>query len=312
MARSARGQPVVRLGAVVDVVTVPARSPAEARPGRRATDPAVVRPVPRATRQLRHAIVLGAGHAGRAEPPEVGVRPDQRPAADRTEAHSPSRPGAWVAGAVLVVLVFVLALAARTGAYTTPAPSPAAEATTVAPAPATQAPPTAAPTGTAEEVEAPLPTNPVAGWLALVLVLLVLAVLAVALVRQVVRHLPRRLPDRATGASTAGAAAPRPLTEAVDRALRAVEHPAAREAVVRAWLLLGEAAAAAGSPAHPAETAAEYAERLAAEHRLPRPALYRLAELYRSARFSEHPVEETERDDARRVLTELRTALAAR
>jgi len=237
------------------------------------------------------------------------VRPDERPAAGLTPA---SRAAAWMAGGVLVVLVLVLSLAAQSGPYTVPVPSGAAEPTTATPRPTTQAAPTTAPTETAQQTEAPLPANPVVGRFALVLVLLVLAVVALAVVRQVVRHLPRRLPDRATGAGTVERAPPRPLTEGVDRALLAVEHPAAREAVVRAWLLLGEAAAAAGSPAHPAETATEYADRLALEHQLSRPALYRLAELYRVARFSEHPVGEAERDDARRALTELRSALVAR
>jgi len=237
------------------------------------------------------------------------VRSEEHPAA---RAPSAPRAATWVAGAVLVVLVFVLALAAQSGRYTSPAPSGTAEPTTTTPLPTTQAASTPTPIETAQQTEAQLPDNPVVGRLALVLVLLVLAVVTVAVIRQVVRHLPRRLPDRATGAGTAGTAPARPLTEAVDRALLAVEHPAAREAVVRAWLLLGEAAAAAGSPARPAETAAEYADRLAVEHQLSRPALYQLAELYRAARFSEHPVGEAERDDARRVLTELRTALVAR
>jgi hypothetical protein len=67
------------------------------------------------------------------------------------------------------------------------------------------------------------------------------------------------------------------LPSAVHRALDVVnDQPAAREAVVRAWLLLGEAAAAAGTPARPAETAGEYARRLAVAHDLPPASVERL------------------------------------
>jgi hypothetical protein len=100
------------------------------------------------------------------------------------------------------------------------------------------------------------------------------------------------------------------LPQAVDRALQAVEVADAREAVIQAWLLLGAAAAAAGTPARPAETAEEYGRRLAAVHGLPAPPLRRLAELYREARFSAHPVRPEQRDQARRELETLRAALA--
>ncbi len=209
------------------------------------------------------------------------------------------------------MLLFVLGLAARGGPYTAPRPTDAAEPT-VAPAPTEGTPPAVPIEPGAPQTEPPLASDPIAGQVALVLVLLVGAVLLALGVRLLVRHLPRRLPTRRTAAGPAEVAAPAPLAGAVDRALLAVTHPAAREAVVRAWLLLGEAAAAAGSPASPAETATEYADRLAAEHRLSRSALHELAELYRAARFSEHPVGEAQRADARRVLTELRAELVSR
>ena len=216
------------------------------------------------------------------------------------------------AGALLLAALFVLGLAARGGSYTAPT------------APRTTTPPTMRLPTAAPLTPPPLPTpstpppdlspgNPLVGRVLLVLLLVGALVLTALAVRAVLRRLPRRLPERAAGSAPGTAASARPeLTTAVERALRAVEQPAARDAVVQAWLLLGEAAAAAGTPALPAETAAEYAERLTVAHRLPATALHHLAELYRVARFSEHPVGEAERDDARRVLTELRTGLAAR
>ena len=100
------------------------------------------------------------------------------------------------------------------------------------------------------------------------------------------------------------------LPGAVERALDAVEDPDAREAVVQAWLLLGRAAAETGTAPRPAETAAEYARRLAAERGLPAGAVAALAELYREARFSTHEVLPEQRDRAREHLLALRSALA--
>src|SRR4051812_28961445 len=103
----------------------------------------------------------------------------------------------------------------------------------------------------------------------------------------------------------------RVLPDAVQVALREVtDQPDAREAVVRAWLLLGEAAATAGTARRPAESAREYARRLADAHRLPAPALERLAGLYREARFSDHEMHPEQRELARRELFALQTALA--
>jgi hypothetical protein len=98
----------------------------------------------------------------------------------------------------------------------------------------------------------------------------------------------------------------------VERALDAVEDPDAREAVVQAWLLLGRAAAETGTAPRAAETAAEYARRLAAERGLPAGAVAALAELYREARFSTHEVRPEQRDRAREHLLALRAALAER
>ena len=252
----------------------------------------------------RRAIVHGTGRGG-AHRTVLGVGVRQVPRSALVPA---------AAGAVLLAALFLLGLAARGGPYTAPAasrPTPPPPTTTPLPTITPPPPPPAAtPSTPPPEVH---PGNPLVGQVLLVLVLLVLALLVVLVVRQVLRHLPRRLPDRATGSAPAGSDPARPqLTTAVERALRAVEQPAARDAVVQAWLLLGAAAAAAGTPAMPAETAAEYAGRLARVHRLPGPALHHLAELYRVARFSEHPVGEPERDDARRVLTELRAGLEVR
>jgi hypothetical protein len=219
--------------------------------------------------------------------------------------------------AVVVVLLLVAlgTLAARSDAWVPPgsARDPAAVSS-----------PSAAPT-TAPASLPPVPPAPPVdavsnGWLVLVvlvavvlllLLLIGLVALAVATGRISWR---RRVPgERAAGlGQEPGAANPSdPLSPAVQRALtEVIDQPDAREAVVRAWLLLGEAAAAAGTARRPAETAGEYAERLAAAHDLPRTSVERLATLYREARFSHHTVVAEQRDAARTELLALQAALA--
>jgi hypothetical protein len=221
-------------------------------------------------------------------------------------------PVALLAVAVLAVLALAGA-AARSGSYAPelpPAPTRSA-APTPAPAPPAESAPTssAAPTPSAP----PEPVNPVTGRIVLVLVLLFAAAGLVVLVVLAVRHRPRlqRRPPDAAVLPSAGDPAASALPDAVDRALAAVEQPDAREAVVQAWLLLGAAAAEAGTPSGPAETATEYAERLARAHTLPPTSVHRLAALYREARFSGHPVRDDQRDEARAQLTALRAALSS-
>ena len=196
------------------------------------------------------------------------------------------RRPAVVAVLGLRVVLVVAGVAPREGSYTAPLPTTAAQPT--------------APTA--------LPPSPVLGQVLLVLVLL----LAVAAAGRLITSLVRTTRDLArTGAlSPPRAAGMRSaLAPAAEAALRAVEQPDAREAVVRSWLLLGDAAAAAGLPVRPAETAAEYAARVVTELDVPGPELDRLADLYREARFSQHEVGERQRAEARELLRRLRDRL---
>lgn len=213
---------------------------------------------------------------------------------------------AAVLTALAVVLVLALAgLATHSGRWTAELPRTAAP--TAAP-PAPLRTPPVAPTRPAERTDAPFQGDLEVGIPALVVVGLLLLLSLVGLV-MLVRRIPRwhrgpKAADVAVG--PAGTALP----DAVERALEVIEDPDAREAVIRAWLLLGAAAAEAGTPARPAETAAEYARRLAAAHDLPVPSLERLAALYREARFSDHEVRPGQREQAREELHRLRAALA--
>jgi Domain of unknown function (DUF4129) len=150
-----------------------------------------------------------------------------------------------------------------------------------------------------------LPPSPLAGYVVLGFLTVVGAAAAGLLGRSLWEHrlaLRRRRPPPSPPAREAADALARAARAAVTEV---VAHPVAREAVVRSWLLLGAAAAEAGLPARDAETAGEYARRLAVRIGLPGPELDRLAELYREARFSDHEVGEHQRGEARRLLTEL-------
>ena len=82
-----------------------------------------------------------------------------------------------------------------------------------------------------------------------------------------------------------------------------------RNAIVRCWLRLEEAVADAGVPPDPAETSAELTERVLTQRTVDPGAIRELAALYREARFSEHPIDETKRAGALRALDRLHAEL---
>ena len=217
---------------------------------------------------------------------------------------------AAVLGPLAVLLV--AGVAAREGGYTARLPPGAAATTTAAATPSRPggvAFPSAAATTTPPE-QPGLPPSQVLGRVLLIILSLALLTGGTVLVMSLVRsttELARR--GALTPPKTAGTAVRDALPPATEQALIAIEQPDAREAVVRSWLLLGEAAAVVGFPARPAETAAEYAARIAAELDVPGGELDRLADLYREARFSQHEVGEPQRAEARTLLHRLRDRL---
>ena len=217
-----------------------------------------------------------------------------------------------VLGAVAVVVVLAFAgLAAGSGNWASAPAAASSSSTSPAPAPGTLGPVPADPTPASVPDRQPAERSELSGYAVLgIAALLVLGGLALVARRSRSARWfrPRRpataqIPEGTTNS-------PADMPQAVDRALLAVGVPDAREAVVQAWLLLCAAAAAAGTPARPAETAEEYGRRLSAVHELPAPPVRRLAELYREARFSAHPVGPEQRERARTELETLRAALA--
>jgi hypothetical protein len=106
--------------------------------------------------------------------------------------------------------------------------------------------------------------------------------------------------------------APALLAEAAARAVRIMEQGPVDDAIVACWLGLEDAAARAGTKRAPAETSAEFTERVLAEHQVSPDTLRRLAALYREARFSGHTLGEPDRATARDLFGLVRTELQVR
>lgn len=92
--------------------------------------------------------------------------------------------------------------------------------------------------------------------------------------------------------------------------LTLIEQGDPRSAIVRCWLRLEEAVAAAGLPRVPSETSTEFALRVLRSLDLDPRAVATLAQLFREARFSDHTLGEPERSAARAALQRLADDLA--
>lgn len=98
------------------------------------------------------------------------------------------------------------------------------------------------------------------------------------------------------------------LGSALDAGLRQLDRGSARNAIVEAWLHLEEAAELR-TARRPADTPTEFAARALSSYQLDPATLGRFAQLYEEARFSEHPVTEEHREQARDCLMRLLAAL---
>jgi hypothetical protein len=99
------------------------------------------------------------------------------------------------------------------------------------------------------------------------------------------------------------------VLDAVEAALRRINEGEPNDAVIACWVLLEQAAARAGTAPGAADTPAELVERVLAEHRVSPGPLGRLADLYRTARYSTHPLGEDARTEAQRSLAQVRAEL---
>jgi hypothetical protein len=189
---------------------------------------------------------------------------------------------------------------------------------TVAPT-ASEASPTA--NGTASDLTRH--RRPTPSWVGVVAVLLDVAVavavvalvlrFAVPLVRDVRRERRARRDRRRRGhahdpgdveftAVTPPEAVAREILADADAQRRLLADGPPRNAVVACWQRFEAHGAAAGIERHPWETSSEYTLRLLELVDAHQPAVTRLGELYREARFSEHDVTEADRQAALEAL----------
>lgn len=101
----------------------------------------------------------------------------------------------------------------------------------------------------------------------------------------------------------------RAVADAVDEGLEALAGGPVDDVVVACWVRLEEAAAAAGAGRRPSETAAELAVRVLESFDAPPGAVQQLLDLYRAARYSQHPLGERDRATAIAALDDIRRAV---
>lgn len=102
---------------------------------------------------------------------------------------------------------------------------------------------------------------------------------------------------------------------AVGRSLRRIATGTPTDAIIACWVVLENAAERAGVERVPTETTAQFTARVVAVRRgtpLSETSLLRLADLYREARFSRHPMTEVHRAEARAELEVLSAELSSR
>lgn len=147
----------------------------------------------------------------------------------------------------------------------------------------------------------------------LVLALIIGGVAVAAGLRAVVR---RRTLDATTRRGTPHESELEPDADPTDalvldvtHGLRSLSEGSPRNAIVATWIHLEEATVAAGFEPHDWETPAEFVRRALTTYSVDEQDIGRLADLYREARFSEHPITEVHRDEAIDCLRRLRAQL---
>ena len=216
----------------------------------------------------------------------------------------------WLAAAALAGFLLV-ALAARARPdqprATPTAARPSRREITMTATPPREAPPTEPPRG---QTHIRLPWS-VIEWLLLGVLLLAAIAILVALWPQLRTRLrSRQAPRRPRPVEPA----PDDLIRQVSSMLRTMSQVAdgqIRDGVILCWRRLEQAAEGAGLRRSPADTSSDLAGRLLASMPLSEAPLNRLADLYREARFSSHPIPAEAVAQARADLAQLRSELEA-
>lgn len=105
---------------------------------------------------------------------------------------------------------------------------------------------------------------------------------------------------------------PDEVATALADSLAGLDAGSPRNAVVACWIRLEDLATSRGLPRQPADTPSEFVARALEAYALDASALERLADLYREARFSVHPLTEAHRAEARTCLERLAVGVRPR
>jgi hypothetical protein len=125
------------------------------------------------------------------------------------------------------------------------------------------------------------------------------------------RNRERRIDPSVAGAALEGGTDGPPVTFDLEVRLSALRRGTPRNAIVACWCELEDDVAAAGIQRSAAETTAEYTERVLAGASVDAAAVVALADAYREARFSSHPLDDLARERAVSALRRVHASLRA-
>ena len=218
----------------------------------------------------------------------------------------PGGPAPWAAAAGVVALGLVAVVTASAPVDVVSQPvSGSAHPIQLSTPPAVATP---TPTASASNGLPPLDSLPTLPPILIAVIQLVVAVLVAWILALLARYAWRSFPRVSTRAVTRRPLTPLPavpdeLVESADGRLARLQEGSPRNAIVACWVDLEDAAAAAGLPRRPYETSAEYTVRVLRTWDIAPDAMGALAELYREARYSHHPLTEAHRQRAVERLT---------
>lgn len=218
-----------------------------------------------------------------------------------------------LAVAALLTAAFVASALADPQLQIKPAPVPSGSATAPDGASASVSPPP--PPSNAPEQPASQPFA-LPGWIesaAAAVCVLIVIVLAVFLLWYVIRDTvqARGRPVTVDKAPPAPVSQVAQVAAALDAGLDQLARDGAdpRSVVIACWVRLEQAAADAGTPRRPSDAPADYVLRLLTDHQVSRTVLDRFAGVYRQARYSTGPVDDSMRRAAVAALEHLRAEL---
>ena len=248
-------------------------------------------------------LALGAGVGGCMLAAKYRVRQEERPGMSAREERmvKVAVVGVFAIVAATVVSLIVIGSGRPTGA------GPPVSRPSMAASPAPTAVPSTVPTDTSKHSSHPFDLRP---FLITLLVLLIIGVIGL-LVFLVLRYLPTRRSSGFTSAPPSAQAEEVRLTEAVNAGRLALQGDDTRAAVIACYAAMETSLAANGLGRQVSDSPSDLLDRAASAGLLTGPAPAALAELFREARYSSHPMGTEQLHQARSALDEISESLRA-